>query len=92
VLREYGLRYLGEDGAAGFARWQFVRAEPEPLRQLATFAGLRFMPDQGEVVHSLRTVVVDAEGRVVQTFVGNTWQPDEALQVLVGVAVERAGS
>lgn len=80
VLREYGLEYLG--GPEGFERWTFARAEPEPLRELAGFTGLRFLPENGEVVHSLRTVIVDPEGRAQVTLVGNRWTPAELLEAL----------
>lgn len=80
VLREYGLEYVGD--AEGFRRWSFARADPEALGELAGFTGLRFMPEAGEVVHSLRTVVVDPDGRVVTTLVGNRWEPEEMLQTL----------
>lgn len=89
VLREYGLEQLGEEGAAGFERWRFARAEPRPLGQLAHFTGLRFLPEAGEIVHSLRTVVVDPEGEVVTTLVGNTWEAAELLQALEEAAAQR---
>lgn len=89
VLREYGLRYLGNEREAGFARWRFARAEPEALLVLARFSGLRAMPDKGEVVHNLRTLLVDPEGRVVTTFAGNTWTADELLEALAAAVAAR---
>lgn len=77
VLREYGLQYLPD--ASGFERWSFARAEPRPLGQLAQFTGLRFMPESGEIVHSLRTLLIDPHGQVAETWVGNRWMPDEVL-------------
>lgn len=94
VLREYGLRYLGPQAPDSFARWEFARAEPGPLRRLAEFVGLRFMPDRGEIVHSLRTVVADPEGKVLKVYIGNTWTPEELLEELersVGGALEVTG-
>lgn len=89
VLREYGLEQLGARGEAGFERWRFARADPQPLGHLSHFTGLRFMPEKGEVVHSLRTVLVDPDRRVVRIFVGNTWDPAELLEALEEAVRER---
>lgn len=89
VLREYGLEQLGDAGSAGFRRWRFARAEPGPLAELAGFAGIRFMPDQGEIVHSLRTMVVDPEGKVVKAIIGNTWETADLLQALEDAVAAR---
>jgi len=89
VLREYGLRYLASRGDAAFSRWRFARAEPDLLGELTGFTGLRHMPEGSEVVHNLRTVLVDPDGRVVELFVGNTWLPDELLAALAGAVAAR---
>ena len=70
--------------------WVFEAAEPG-ARIRAEFVGLRFMPDRGEIVHSLRTGVVDTEGKVLKVYIGNTWTPEELLAELersVGGALE----
>ena len=33
-----------------------------------------------EIVHSLRTVIADASGKLVKVLRGNEWTPDEILQ------------
>lgn len=86
VLREYGRRYLPD---ADFGGWRFARVEPDDLLVLARFAGLHAMPDGNEVVHNLRTLLVDPQGRVVTTLVGNTWTPDELLAALAAAVAER---
>jgi len=82
VLRQYGERYLEAAAPAGFARWQFATAAPAALKELGEFAGLRFMPDAGQLVHSLRTMLVDPKGGVVRVFVGNEWGPEDLLAAL----------
>lgn len=82
VLRAYGLRYVDGTQDDPFDRWGFVRAEPADLGELAGFAGMRYMPEANEVVHNLRTILVDPEGRVVEVLVGNTWTPEELLRSL----------
>ncbi len=82
VLRLYGERYLEAAAPAGFERWQFASSTPAALKELGEFTGLRFMPDAGQLLHSLRTVLVDPEGAVVRVFVGNEWGPEDLLAVL----------
>ncbi len=79
VLRQYGERYLDNAAPEGFERWQFASAEPPALREIGEFTGLRFMPENGELLHSLRTVLVDPEGTVVKGFVGNDWDSEDLL-------------
>lgn len=82
VLREYASRYVDTDAAAAFSRWQFARAEPTDLAELAQFTGLRYHPGEDEVVHNLRTALIDPEGRVLEVIVGNAWEPEEVLATL----------
>ena len=41
-----------------------------------------------EIVHNLRTAVIDGEGRLVTVFNGNDWKPDDLVMELRN-AVER---
>lgn len=82
ILRQYGERYLEAAAPEGFARWQFGSAAPAALKELGEFSGLRFMPDAGQLLHSLRTVLVDPDGAVVKVFVGNEWGPEDLLTAL----------
>ena len=94
VLRAYGLRYLDE-GDGAFDRWRFASPVGRDLRALAEFAGVRYVPEEGTISHSLRTVVVDADGRVVNTHVGNSWPVAELLADLeqaVGTSSDDDGS
>ncbi|HJO05447.1 MAG TPA: SCO family protein [Acidobacteriota bacterium] len=82
VLRQYGERYLETAASSGFDRWQFASAAPAALKEIGEFTGLRFMPDAGQLLHSLRTALVNPEGAVVRVFVGNTWSPEDLLAAL----------
>ncbi len=79
LLHAYGVKYLEELAPQGFDRWAFATADAEQLRTIAGFVGLRFMPESGEIIHSLRTVVVDPEGTVAKVYIGNTWRPEAVL-------------
>jgi protein SCO1/2 len=59
--------------------WHFVTGEPDAV--LAFAKGLGIITEPGDpstpVVHNLRTAVIDAEGRLVKAYSGNTWSPAE---------------
>jgi protein SCO1/2 len=89
VLTAYGERYLEDDAPAGFARWRFATSDAAGLHDLGEFSGIRFRPDSSEFVHSLRTVLVDQDGRVIEAYIGNTWEPEDLLATLAAAVAER---
>lgn len=73
-LLDYARPYLG-DGA----QWTFATGEPADIQKLGEAFGLMVARNGEQIDHSLRTVVVDATGRVQKIFVGNGWQSAELL-------------
>jgi len=57
--------------------WNFATGSPEVIRQLSGAFGLMVIPDGASFSHNLRTVVVDATGRVQKVFTDNEWAPGE---------------
>ena len=91
VLKEYGLRY--HDAASGppFAIWTFASGSAEEVRKLTDFFGV-WVEKKGESFdHGLVTSVIDGEGRVVTSFFGNSWQPEEVLAEARKAAGRTAG-
>lgn len=86
VLHQYGENYAG-DVDPQFTHWQFVTASPEEIKKAADFFGLSYMPDGGQIVHSLRTVVIGPDGKITHLFNGNEWKPNDAVQAMAS-AVE----
>ena len=76
VLQSYGKRYVG-DVDPGFHHWQFASGSPEEVRKAADFFGLSYNEKQGQVVHTLQTVVIGADGKIAKVYTGNQWKPDE---------------
>ncbi len=73
-------------------RWTFATGDLIDITALGEQVGLAFWHDEtGSISHNLRTVVVDAAGRVQRIFTGNTWTPDEMVQEMVKAA-GRSGS
>ncbi len=80
VLRSYGGGYTEKYGTETFERWEFATGEPAEIKRLATFFGLSYMPDKDEIIHSLRTALVGADGRLVKIYRGNEWKPADVLR------------
>jgi protein SCO1 len=66
-------------------RWSFVTGDRENLDGFAARFGvttIRNDADQVEIIHNLRTAVIDPQGRIVTIFSGNEWTPAELLQAM----------
>jgi protein SCO1 len=85
VLREYGKRYV-ENVDPNFQHWQFVTGTPQEVRDAADYFGLSFNQNQGQIVHTLRTVLIGGDGRIVKVYSGNQWKPSEVVSDYVSAA------
>ena len=64
------------------AVWSFLTGDEEELSRFAAGFGLavvRNSDDPIDIAHTLRTAVIDTEGRLVKTHTGNAWTPSELL-------------
>ena len=43
--------------------------------------------DPRDITHNLRTIIIDAEGKLVKTYVGNEWTPQQVMQDLQGLGI-----
>ncbi|MEN3335458.1 MAG: hypothetical protein V7641_4823 [Blastocatellia bacterium] len=85
VLREYGAKYTGASGAATFNHWEFATGKADEVKKIATWFGLQYWPEGGQIVHSLRTAVIAPDGKLVKLYHGNGWQPAEIVADLQGL-------
>lgn len=76
VLKKYGKPYVGNDG---FAHWQFATSTPKEIATMAKYFGVAYQQEQGVIVHTLQTVVIDPQGRFFKSYYGNTWSPQQVL-------------
>ena len=68
-------------------RWTFATGELTEVQGLGELFGLTFWKDEtGSISHNLRTVVIDANGRLQKVIVGNDWSVDELVAELVKAA------
>ena len=84
------LRRYAELHGADPAHATFATGAVTDIAALGERFGLVFLKDQGGIInHNLRTIVVDASGRVQKIFIGNTWQPPELVAEITKAAAVR---
>jgi protein SCO1/2 len=79
VLRTFGSARTGTRGEKAFEHWEFATGSGEQIKAIAEYFGLTYMEQTGQIVHSLRTAVIDPSGKLVMLYRGNEWTPDELL-------------
>ena len=83
VLSNYGSVYRGDDAD----RWLFASASVKTLANLAPNLDLMIMRENGNIMeHGLRTVVLDAQGRIFRQLDGNKWTPQELADAMLEAA------
>jgi protein SCO1/2 len=80
-------RQLGYDPQ----RWSFLTGALIDVDAITEQFGLVFRREAGRIDfdHNLRTVVVDATGRVQDIFTGNAWKPEQLVEALVKAAAAK---
>ena len=73
VLNRYAFSYRG----AITNQWVFAAASTNLLASMSPQLDFRFANERGSFQHNLRTVVLDANGRVFRYFEGNKWTPED---------------
>lgn len=82
ILKSYAERYEYNP-----AHWNFVTGDELEVNAIGDQVGEYFGHDQGGgVTHNLRTVVVDARGRVQKIIPDNKWTSDELVAEIVKAA------
>ena len=71
-------------------RWTFLTGDQDEIDRFAARFGVavsRASNDPRDITHNLRTVIIDAEGKLVKTYVGNEWTPQQVMQDLQGLGI-----
>lgn len=78
-LKAYAERY-----DANPERWSFCTGAMIDIDAITEQFGLSFSRESGQFNfnHNMRTVVVDAAGKVQNIFIGNTWKPEQLVEAL----------
>lgn len=82
VLRSYGAAHTERYQKETFAHWEFAAAKEDETKKMAEFFGLRYYPQNNEIIHGLRTAIVDPQGKITKLYTDNKWTPAEAVSEL----------
>ena len=82
VLRSYGAAHTERYQEETFAHWEFATGTTEQVKAIAEFFGLTYFPEKDQIIHSLRTVIIDPDGKVAKIYSGNEWKPEEIVDEL----------
>ncbi|MCO4745093.1 MAG: SCO family protein [Proteobacteria bacterium] len=64
------------------ARWNWARMEPAALQDLAMRSGLSVREEDGQILHSLRMLVLDDQGTLVERYDDTHWPLDRVVEQL----------
>src|SRR5882724_3270372 len=82
ILKAYGERHKYDP-----EHWSLVTGPLIDITAIAEQFGQTFWHDEtGGISHNLRTVIVDASGRVQKIIIGNKWNSDELVDEIVKAA------
>ena len=68
TLRQYARRYSAEDEG-----WHFLTGTTTDVARVCELFGVEFWPEEGLITHTLRTAVVDRDGRLAATLEGRDY-------------------
>jgi len=74
VLRGYGKSYAGAVDPK-LKHWSFATGKPDDIRKSAQYFGLSYETQNGQIIHDLRTALLDADGKIAEFYSGNQWKP-----------------
>ena len=80
VLRSYGSAHTEQYEKETFAHWEFATGTNDQVKEIAQYFGLRYWPEKDQIIHALRTVIIDPNGKVAKVYTGNEWKIDEVVE------------
>ena len=91
-LHSYGAGYLGNQNPPDFSIWQLAVGSDPEVKKIASFFGLDYRTDETnktQIIHNLRTAVIEPDGKVVKVFPGNEWTPVQLLNELKAASAQK---
>lgn len=93
VLRSYGAAHTERYSDETFQHWEFLTGTKDEVKGMAQFFGMRYFIDtesgDEQIMHSLRTAVIDKNGKLVKLYRGNEWKPTEIVEDLKALAAQK---
>jgi len=82
VLRNYSRAFVTDRGPHTFEHWEFATIPAAEKSAVTKFFDLFITEEQGQITHSLSTVIISPGGRIYKVYNGNDWKPADALSDL----------
>jgi protein SCO1/2 len=80
VLRSYGGAYTGNYTQETFAHWDFAAPTAKDLPQVLQFFDVGATPEADKTItHSLSTVVIGPDGKLLKWYPGNDWTVEQVM-------------
>jgi len=79
VLRSYGAAHTERYQNETFAHWEFAGGTTDQVKKIAEYFGLTYFPENDQIIHALRTVIINPDGKVAKIYTGNEWKPEEVV-------------
>jgi protein SCO1/2 len=87
VLKRYGEAYIGQGTRDSFWHWDFAAPSRSEMAALTEFFDVGVTPgDSGTLTHSLSTVLIGKDGRIMSWYPNNDWQPADVLSAMKSAA------
>ncbi len=86
VLLAYGKPF--QRTAPPFTHWELASGTDEAIRTLAGALALHYYEEESSFAHTLRTAVIDPEGKLHSLYRGNEWTADQLVSDLRAAAGE----
>ena len=88
VLRSYGSAYTGKYTNETFGHWDFAAPSPKTLPAMTQFFNVGVTSgDNRQLTHSLSTVLIGKDGKVIAWYPSNEWKPSDVLARMRQAAV-----
>jgi protein SCO1/2 len=83
VLRSYGGAYTGNFTNERFAHWDFAAPSEKDLPAVTRFFNVGVTPgDSKSLTHSLSTVLVGRDGKIIEWYPNNEWKPEDVIATI----------
>jgi len=87
VLKKYGSAYTGRFAKETFDHWDFAAPPEKDLPAITQYFDVGLQPgDPKTLTHSLSTVVIGKDGKVVAWYPTNDWKPAEVIAAVRAAA------
>ena len=88
VLRSYGGAYTGNYTNEKFLHWDFAAPTEKDLPAVTQFFNVGVTPgDNKSLTHSLSTILIGKDGRIIAWYPTNDWDPKEVLTAIRKAAI-----